>query len=44
MVSVVIPMYNRESTIRRAIESVMSQTYKNIEIIVMDAAADGDLY
>lgn len=36
LVSVVIPMYNRENTIRRAIESVINQTYKNIEIIVVD--------
>lgn len=36
LVSVIIPMYNGANTIRRAIESVLDQTYKNIEIIVVD--------
>ena len=35
-VSVVIPAYNAEETIKQCIESVLKQTYKNIEIIVSD--------
>jgi glycosyltransferase involved in cell wall biosynthesis len=35
-VSVIIPSYNCASTIREAIDSVRIQTYKNIEIIVID--------
>ncbi len=35
-VSIIIPMYNASSTITRCLESVMSQTYKNIEIIIID--------
>ncbi len=35
-VSVVIPTYKRSDTLMRAIESVRNQTYKNIEIIVVD--------
>lgn len=36
LVSVVIPTYNREKTILKSVESVLSQTYKNIEAIVVD--------
>lgn len=35
-VSIIIPSYNVEKYIFRAIESSMKQTYKNIEIIIID--------
>ena len=34
--SVIIPVYNREKLIKRAIESVIHQSYKNWECIVID--------
>jgi len=36
LVSVVIPTYNKAQYLKEAIESVLNQTYKNIEIIVID--------
>lgn len=36
MVSVIVPTFNREKTILRAINSICEQTYKNIEIIIVD--------
>ena len=35
----VIPTYNREKTIIRSIESVLNQTYKAIEVCVIDDAS-----
>ena len=35
-VSVIIPVYNREHLIEKSIRSVLNQTYKNLEVIVID--------
>lgn len=42
LVSVVIPTYKRYDTLSRAIKSVVSQTYSNIEILVVDDNEPGD--
>ncbi len=36
LVTVIIPSYNHEKYVTKAIKSVFSQTYKNIELIVID--------
>ena len=36
LVSIVIPTYNNEKTIEKCIKTLKNQTYKNIEIIVVD--------
>ena len=36
LVSVILPTYNRINTIQRAIDSVLNQTYPNIELIIVD--------
>lgn len=36
LVSVVLPTFNRGETIRRAVDSVLHQTYRKLELIVVD--------
>ena len=36
LVSVIIPVYNGEDYINDSIKSALGQTYKNIEVIVID--------
>ena len=36
LVSVIIPLYNTENYITEAIQSIMLQTYKNFEIVIID--------
>jgi len=43
-VSVIIPTYKRADTLSRAIKSVAEQTYKDIEILVVDDNEPGDEY
>jgi glycosyltransferase involved in cell wall biosynthesis len=35
-ISVIIPLYNKENEIKRTLDSVLSQTYQNFEVIVVD--------
>ena len=39
MVSVIVPMYNGEKFIETCLNSILNQTYKNIEIIIIDDAS-----
>lgn len=42
LVSVVIPTYNRIHSLPASVESVLKQTYENLELIIMDdGSGDG---
>jgi glycosyltransferase involved in cell wall biosynthesis len=42
LVSVLIPTYNRAQLCKKAVESVLSQTYHDIEVIVVDDGSSDD--
>lgn len=43
-VSIIVPVYNSEKTLERCLESIINQTYKNIEIIcINDGSVDCSL-
>lgn len=44
LVSVLIPAYNHEQYVRETIESVIAQTYKNIELIIVDDGSADETY
>lgn len=35
-ISIIVPVYNIEKYIEKSVESLVNQTYKNIEIILID--------
>jgi len=42
LVSAIIPAYNAADTIGRAIESILNQTYRNIEVVVVNDGSSDD--
>ena len=36
LISVIVPIYNVEKYIRKCVDSIINQTYKNLEIILVD--------
>ena len=36
LITVIVPVYNVEEYLNRCVESIIAQTYKNLEIILVD--------
>lgn len=44
LVSIVIPIYNMSNSIEKTVESLLCQTYKNIEILLIDDGSKDESY
>ena len=44
LVSVIVPIYNRELLISRCIDSILNQKYQNIEVIAIDDGSTDNSY
>ena len=41
-ISVIVPVYNVEKYLRQCLDSILSQTYQNLEILIInDGSTDG---
>lgn len=44
LISVIIPVYNRPESLKRTLDSVVKQTYSNLEILVIDDGSEIEIY
>lgn len=44
LISVIMPAYNAERTLAKAVDSVLSQTYQNIELIIVNDCSKDNTY
>jgi glycosyltransferase involved in cell wall biosynthesis len=42
MISIIIPTYNREETLKRCVDSILDQYYEGLEIIIIDDCSQDD--
>ena len=44
LISVIVPVYNAEKSVERCLKSIIKQSYKNLEIIIInDGSTDKSL-
>lgn len=42
MVSIVVPIFNMEKCLKRCVDSILNQTYKNLEVILVDDGSEDE--
>ena len=43
LISIIVPVYNSEKYLSRCIESILAQSFKNLEIILIDDVQDASI-
>ena len=43
-ISIIVPIYNTEKYLKKCIESIINQKYKNLEIILINDGSNEDSY
>lgn len=44
LITIIVPIYNSEKYLERCIESIINQTYKNLEILLIDDGSTDNSY
>ncbi len=44
LISIIVPVYNKSEKISRCLDSILNQTYKNLEIIIIDDCSTDNSY
>ena len=44
LVSVIVPVYNSTSYLKRCVDAILSQTYENLEILLIDDGSTDDSF
>lgn len=39
MISIIIPLYNKQASIKRTLTSILSQSYHDFEVVIVDDGA-----